>query len=194
MTDENSQNEQNYELVDRSIFVLVAFVRSVQLQRALLEVDQLPNLNFWRLISGHCMDMAAIDWCKLFGSDKNRRRSVHWKNLIPQCKQNKFREELLNTLNFCELDWIKYRKHVKSYRDKHVAHLDLKYNNSCSYPDYKPALSAAFLYYEYLLKQIQIEHGYPKDLCKYSTSFLDQSENIAKLAMNATADIEENIF
>jgi hypothetical protein len=43
-------------------------------------------LNFWRLIYGNLMDMAVIEWCKLFGSDSEEHQPAHWKNIIPEAE------------------------------------------------------------------------------------------------------------
>jgi hypothetical protein len=29
----------------------------------------MPSLNFWRLIYGNLLDVAVLEWCKVFGSD-----------------------------------------------------------------------------------------------------------------------------
>jgi hypothetical protein len=49
--------------------VLGILVWNILLKRALHTADRNPRLNFWRVQYGNLMDMAVIDWCKLFGSD-----------------------------------------------------------------------------------------------------------------------------
>ncbi len=57
------------EQQDGALKVIVNLVRTIALKRAIAAVDDDPHLNFWRVIQGNGMDMAAIEWCKLFGSD-----------------------------------------------------------------------------------------------------------------------------
>ena len=59
---------------------LVYLVRSAAIKRALTAVDAKPRLNFWRLIYGNQLDVAVLEWCKIFGSDGE---ATHWKGVVP---------------------------------------------------------------------------------------------------------------
>jgi hypothetical protein len=71
---------------------LVHVVRSVGLKRSLSAVDPRPRLNFWRLIYGNQLDIAVIEWCKVFGSDAE---ASHWKTIVPMDGHGRFRSALL---------------------------------------------------------------------------------------------------
>src|SRR5215471_11762480 len=83
--------------------VLYALVRNILLKRALHAADPEPRLNFWRIQYGNLMDLAVIDWCKLFGSDDAERQLIHWKNIADD--QHIFRSALLRALAMTREDW-----------------------------------------------------------------------------------------
>ncbi|MEO8441757.1 MAG: hypothetical protein ABI547_04675, partial [Betaproteobacteria bacterium] len=62
--------------------IIGSLIRSVHLKRALSRIDPNPDLNFWRVIHGNFLDIAVIEWCKLFGSDDKEHQKAHWKNLV----------------------------------------------------------------------------------------------------------------
>jgi len=41
--------------------------RCIALKRALAAADPDPALNFWRVFTAIMLDMAVLEWCKLFG-------------------------------------------------------------------------------------------------------------------------------
>ena len=49
-----------------AVAIIAAFVRNAHMKRVLHKADADPHLNFWRLIHGNCLDMAVIEWLKLF--------------------------------------------------------------------------------------------------------------------------------
>ena len=51
------------------IDVLVSMARNIQLKRAVTAADPDPTLNFWRVQYGNLLDVAVLDWCKLFGAE-----------------------------------------------------------------------------------------------------------------------------
>ena len=101
-------------VVDQPILVITAFVRNVHIRRAFETVQPRPRLNFWRVIYGNCTDMAVIDWCKLFGSD---RESVHWKRVVPVSARAEFRRGLLASIHVTLKTWEAYRNELTTYRD-----------------------------------------------------------------------------
>jgi len=178
---------------EQAVDVLVGFVRSVHLRRALSAVDPSPKLNFWRVIFGHCTDMAAIEWCKLFGSDDAQYQPVHWKNLISPAQHDNFRTDLLVALDKTQSEWLDYRVAVKLYRDTHAAHRDIRPHSAKRYPDYTPALEAAYFYWDRLLPLAPPDFIFPEDLRIYSTEFEAQAKEVAEIAMRATAQISEKV-
>jgi hypothetical protein len=176
------------------INTIVSLVRNIQLKRVLTRVNPDPGLNFWRLMHGNLLDMAVLDWCKLFGSDDQEHQPVHWKNVIDN--QAAFREGLLLDLEMDEYAWISYWREMKCYRDTHVAHSDFRKPDVTHFPKLDHALKSAFFYYAFILRELR-QAGideYPEDIREYAQRFIEHSESIAKSAVSATSDIEERVF
>ena len=70
------------------------------------------------------MDMAAIDWCKLFGNDDKATQPSHWKNIIPVSEHDAFRAGILNATGLDDDGWAASRKEIVDYRNTMAAHLD----------------------------------------------------------------------
>ncbi|ODR95203.1 hypothetical protein AUC70_05755 [Methyloceanibacter stevinii] len=176
---------------------IASFVRNAQIKRALQGCDPEPRLNFWRVLYGDCLDMAVIEWSKLFGSDS--RQPVHWKTIIHKDEHDKFRKGLLEAIGIPESAWQDYWNRMKGYRDNHAAHFNEEYlrpRNKPRYPDLSVALEAAYFYYDRLLPLMSdrgIAHSYPKDIREYSQRFGAQARQVATKALAATADMEERV-
>lgn len=181
-----------------AINVIAAFVRNVHLKRAVHAVQPRPHLNFWRVIYGNFLDMAVIEWCKLFGSDHLDHQPVHWKNVVPQAEQDTFRQQLLVELGMSLPEWRAYWNHLKDYRDNHAAHFNetfLAPQNNPTYPDFDIALRAAFFYYRWILDHMDTDarRRYPADIEEYCARFSELAETVAQSALQATSDIEESV-
>jgi hypothetical protein len=181
---------------EREAFVIVtSVVRNIQLKRALHKSEREPPLNFWRLIYANSLDMAVIDWCKLFGSENE---AVHWKKVIPRSERDRFLKELLVAIGLSVDEWKAEREKVKTYRDKLGAHCDPEHLQSgqAYYPDLNVPLEATFFYYEWLLKILEekgIDHRKPLNIREYADRFAKQAAEAAKAALAATATIEERV-
>jgi hypothetical protein len=85
-----------------TIFTITSFVRTVQLRRAIVAVDEDPHLTFWRVICGNCFDIGVVEWCKLFGNDDAKKQPTHWKNQIPETDHHDFRLGLRSALGLTQ--------------------------------------------------------------------------------------------
>jgi hypothetical protein len=74
---------------------------------------------FWVSINSNFLDMAVLEWCKLFGDYKDKH---HWKNITHT--DSKFKERMFEELKIKQTDLDLIHGSIKSYRDKFVAHLD----------------------------------------------------------------------
>jgi hypothetical protein len=161
-----------------AVEIIVAFVRNSHMKRALHKVDAAPHLNFWRLTYGNCLDMAVIEWCKLFGSDHEAHQAAHWKNVIPANGHDEFRRELYAAVGMSADEWQGYWDQMKGYRDNHAAHFSEEYlrpENDPRYPKLGPGLEAAYFYYDRLLAIMDdrgIPHRYPADIRAYANGSL----------------------
>ena len=174
--------------------LIISFIRNVHIKRA-IDKDGPMELNFWRVTSGSLLDMAVVEWCKLFGSDNEEHQPVHWKNSIPTKDHDAFRAELY-ALAGSKSAWHAYWKQVKEYRNKLSAHLDLRHPRPENNPGFDLGLASASLYYDWLMKMgepLGLAKGYPKDVGKYRDFFAKQSLEIASVALAATSTIREPI-
>ena len=110
------------EQLTAALQVVVNVARCIALKRALSEADPDPSLNFWRVFHGNLLDVAVLDWCKLFGSDDEDRQRLHWKNVFGN--EDAFRAGLFAHVQLDQDAWRGYWQQMKRYRDQHLAHLD----------------------------------------------------------------------
>ena len=74
---------------------------------------------FWINANGNFLDIAVLEWCKLFADTHGKH---FWSKVVTQ-KQD-FNRGLLKTLDATQADFEAYVQEVKTYRDKFIAHLD----------------------------------------------------------------------
>lgn len=179
-----------------AVNIIANVVRSVHLKRALSEIDPEPRLNFWRGIYGNLLDIAVIDWCKLFGSDDEEHQKTHWKNVIAGPEHASFRQELYHALATDKDGCAAYWKEMKDYRDRHAVHRDFKKNDITHYPVLDGALASCRVYYRHVIVKLRANgvNRYPEDLDAYGEAFADQAREIARAALAATNAFEERVF
>ncbi len=81
------------------------------------------NNDFWKRANGNFLDMATIEWCKLF-LDKNKNKSdfaeCNWKNIFKN--HDEWRSDLLTNMSISLGDFEKAGKSILDYRNKYLAH------------------------------------------------------------------------
>jgi len=165
----------------------VNVVRCIQVKRALTAVEPAPALSFWRLYYGIVLDIAVLEWCKIFGSRKER---THWTRVVKD--QAGFRQALIQDLGVDWDTWKAYWKHLKAYRDNYVSHLgDIA--AVATYPDLTLALASCLFYYRYLLVEVRRAGptDLPDDLREYSEMLSGLARDAAAQALAATASLTE---
>jgi len=125
---------------------LRSFVENVALARALHSIEQPPYA--LRLAQGSAFDIAAIEWCILFGSDDPHHQHLHWKNIFDE---DLFRAGLMEVLDMSIEDWATYRRNLVNYRNELAAHRDLN-PATRNYPNFDTAIRAAAFYHEQLVE------------------------------------------
>jgi len=182
--------------VDDTMHLIAAYVRNVALGRAMFNSGVYPHLNFWRVLQGNCMDMAAIEWCKLFGNDDKNNQPSHWKNVVPAVEHDAFRSGLYAVTGLMEQQWRAYRDTILEYRNRMAAHLDEPSKRPPNFPTYDKALLAASYYYDHIMSDARVRAAnpdYPDDLMQYEDDFEVQALEIAKIALAATDHFEETV-
>lgn len=169
---------------------LASVARSAHLKRSLASVESDPPLNFWRLIYGNLLDVAVLEWCKIFGT---HAEPTHWKIVVTD--HDAFRDGLLDLLEIDRATWEAYWEEMKNYRDNLIAHHIEEGTEITTYPKLDLALESSYYYYTYLIKELR-ERGetrFPDDLKEYSARFAEQATEIAQKALGATTEIAERV-
>ena len=180
----------NRKLILNHIDHIVSLVRYVHLKKVLTSVNDKPHLNFWRVIYGGLLDLAVLEWCKLYGANAE---PTHWKELVIDHEQ--FRSDLLTTLNIEPEVWATYWNHMKGYRNEYIAH-DLAEKGVDQFPTLDLALESSYFYYDYLYKEL-IKTGktnYPEDIREYCERFSAQARVVAEKALEETSGIDEVVY
>lgn len=109
------------ERLRRVGIVCANFARNLAYYRA-SRIDgarMLPNANFWVTLEGNCIDVAVLEWCKLFGEQTGRH---FWRNVVAD--GDRFKADLLVEAALTEAELGELIQSVRRYRDRFVAHLD----------------------------------------------------------------------
>lgn len=93
-------------------------------------------------IDGNFIDMAVIEWCKIFGDIKGKH---HWRKVVDH---QDFETEMLKYLNQSSEEFKNYVNENREYRDKFIAHLDDEV--SINIPKMDKAKDAVEFLYGYL--------------------------------------------
>jgi hypothetical protein len=75
--------------------------------------------DFWIRLNGNFLDMAVLEWCKLFADYKGKH---HWSQTFT--KEDEWRRALFADMSTTRGKFVKELKLVTQYRNKVVAHLD----------------------------------------------------------------------
>jgi len=101
---------------------------------------------FGATTNSNMLDIAVLEWCKLFADRKARH---HWKRFIlNEDDQKRFLGELLVATRVSLDGWKRYLDEMRVYRDKFVAHLDEE--NLMRIPALGTALECVFLLYAHV--------------------------------------------
>lgn len=104
-----------------------------------------PGANFWRTVSGNCIDISVLEWCKLFGDPKGEH---YWKKIVSDAAT--FEKELLNHLGIDNAAFQKEIEVMRKYRDKFLAHLDS--DEVMNIPALDIAKKAVWFYHAHLVQ------------------------------------------
>ncbi|HEY9135886.1 MAG TPA: hypothetical protein VIM85_08835 [Pseudomonadales bacterium] len=112
---------------------------------------------FWVSLNSNFIDIAVLEWYKLFGDYKDKH---HWKKVMhdDQC----FKTRMFEELGIKQADLDKIHGSVKSYRDKFVAHLDSE--ETMNIPRLEDALRMVYFYYSEVQKICDSTADWPKNL------------------------------
>lgn len=105
----------------RRVFIVCAnFARNIVYYRAGWHGTELvSDTAFYRTINGNFIDIAVLEWCKLFGDLKAKH---HWRKVVRD--PTRFEQSLLSFIGLTLGEFESYIEQMRTYRDKFLAHLD----------------------------------------------------------------------
>ncbi len=178
------------QIVERHIQLCWGFARTALVKRVMHEVLPQTRIDFWRIIQGGTLDLAVIEWCKLFG---NRDEDTHWSRLIPEAGHDKFRTGLRAAVGMNEAEWDTYWQSMVDYRNEVAAHHDLDPGNA-HYPSLDAALEAVYHYHNsYLFSEwavVNPQTRYPADMREFANGYQEELRRAAEVATDATRSLE----
>lgn len=171
---------------------LLEFAQAVEIKRLLTAVAQDPPQTFWRYTTGVMTDIAAIEWCKVFGA---YGEDTHWTHVIPKEKCDETRKGLLAAVKMNEEGWTKYHASVLNYRNQMGAHHDLGANIE-KYPHFDSALQAAYFIYGrlYAILKDGESGGIPEPLERWSKTVAGNMAPIIRHAFAGSAKLGSNMM
>ena len=128
----------------RSAFLCSHVLANIASYRAGFDgADLVRNEVFWRRANGNFMDIAVLEWCKLFADN---RGTYCWRNSLSDPAA--FEVALLVHLECTADELATYCKGMRQYRDKFVAHLDEVLTGQ--YPQFDMAVDSTKFLFRYL--------------------------------------------
>ena len=117
------------------------FVRNYSYYKAGWDKSEIKAKDqFWVSLNGNFLDIAVLEWCKLFGDYKDKH---HWKKIMHA--DQTFKQRMFDELDIKQIDLDKIHGSIKSYRDKFVAHLDSE--RVMNIPKLQEGLPLVYFYY-----------------------------------------------
>lgn len=129
---------------------------------------------FWITTSNNCLDIAVLEWCKLFADPKGKH---HWSKVIRI--REPFIKGLMDAMTLTEPFFDTYIKEMRTYRDKFVAHLDT--DERMNIPNLRAAQRSAVYLLDYL-RENEDEGGVldsaPRDAIAFYRQFLEEGKAV----------------
>jgi len=164
------------------MYCLLEFAQAVKVKRMLTEEASDPAQNFWHYINGTLMDLAAIQWCMVSGSDEN---DTHWKRVVLKDQHDAVRSDMLKAIKLDADGWKAYWSSVVDCRNQLAAHRDLQ-AKVMSFPHYDPALAAADFMYTRLYPMGDVG-DLPQRLDVWSNHVANNMAAIVRVAFKASS-------
>ena len=111
---------------------------------------------FWIGANGAFIDLAILEWCKLFADPKSQH---YWSRSVAD--KSAFAAALYRQLRLTELEFAAYIESFKQPRDKFIAHLDAE--PTMSLPRLRVARASAAFLYDHLLNDASTAHWFKFD-------------------------------
>jgi uncharacterized protein YbaA (DUF1428 family) len=166
----------NSDRLRRTTELCLACLRGIAYYRAGQDSkDQWIEDDFWRHNNSNSIDMAVIDWCKVFGDKKAEH---YWRKSVDD--PDTVLTQMLAATNISNTEFEEYILKVREYRDKFLAHLDK--DNVMHIPQLDIAIGTTIFLYNHLATS-GFENVIPKNGQSFYESRLKYAE---KKYANAT--------
>ena len=162
--------------VRRAALLCCHFMRNLTFYRAGWENGQFlfQNNQFWITLNNNFLDVAVLEWCKLFADV--RARHCYKKVVI---SPTAFLPQLVSDYDKNLIEWEQYVKSIKVYRDKFIAHLDDKPTMDIPEMDWA-YFSANYLYDTLRSEGIISPNSLPRNLGEYASVCRNEAINMYK--------------
>ena len=149
------------------------FLRNLAFYRAWFEAGK-PNENMqlWVTVNGNFLDIAVLEWCKLFADVRGKHYFGKVVSELPT-----FKAQLFGSLHVTADEFDNYVSQIRTYRDKFVAHLDEL--NEMHIPNLDVAKGSAVFLYQHLLAhegEDNVFHDAPISADALYQNFLSQGQ------------------
>ena len=160
-------------MFSRQYPVVVFFVQHIAYYRGLhARFDEITaHRDFWRATCDAHLKLATMSWCNVFGSYKE---DLPWTKTpaagIADRAAEEFHQRVFSHTGLTQETWEAYHKSLLAFRDRRVAHLDLRTPFTQPVPSFDPAIQTAYAYQEWareligpaLLNQAALKAKYAK--------------------------------
>ncbi|MBN3069922.1 hypothetical protein H5A34_12500 [Pectobacterium brasiliense] len=155
--------------IENSMMCLATFSRSIHIFFSLYERLDFLDYNSgdlfpFRSVCNALIGDAAINWCRVFGSDIEE---THWKNITDD--YTGFRSVLFSEIRVTESQFKLYWKEMTAFRNNVIAHFNSEHFSKGSTPEFDTAIVSAAVAHEYFRKSLpsNVNYTYPNDLISY---------------------------
>ncbi|MEM6898279.1 MAG: hypothetical protein AAF583_00710 [Pseudomonadota bacterium] len=134
------------ERLRRVCIIASNFTRNIAYYRASRNGGNrvLPAENFWVNLEGNCIDIAILEWYKLFADNAGRHS---WSRIVADA--DVFEADLLQSLG-CDADQFEQIvRGVRNYRDRFIAHLDN--DRTMHIPAFDPLINSTRFYFTHVV-------------------------------------------
>jgi hypothetical protein len=146
-------------MFSRQYPVVVFFIQHIGYYRGLQAryAEIKTHRDFWRSTCDAHLKLATVAWCNVFGSYKE---DLHWTKTpatsIADHAAQDFRRRILSHTGLTESAWDGYHKEMLAFRDKFVAHLDVRSAFDQTVARFEPALQTAYVYQEWVAEVVSL--------------------------------------
>ncbi len=109
------------EKAKRAAIICIRFTLNMAYYRSGFDNHQKLHSYFVTSAVNNSLDICVLEWCKLFGSKKDKH---NWSKVVRD--RDQFESDMLLSLNISAAKMSDNTQKVLTYRDKFVAHLDFE--------------------------------------------------------------------